>query len=98
MIFKYISGTDTGRNMVVMSALLGCSAVWVDLSAILRQSTGHFLILMEPICCPKMSVTNQFTPCNNQEKKRFQLLHGKNLKYCVVLLVYRQNNQMEHTY
>jgi len=45
-----------------------------------------------------MSVANQFTLCNNQEEKRSQLLHGKNLKYCMVLLVYRQNNQMGHTY
>lgn len=35
MIFKDTSRIDTGMNTVVVSALLGCSAVWVRLSAML---------------------------------------------------------------
>lgn len=92
MIFRHLRHRHRKKHGGdVCSSGLFCSVGWF-VSHALRQSTGHILILMEPICCPKMSVTNQFTLCNNQEEKRSQLLHGKNQKYCMVLLVYRQWN------
>jgi hypothetical protein len=79
-------------------ALVGCSIVWVGLSAMFRDHTRHILALMETIHCPKMSVTNQSTLCNNLEEQKSQLPHGNHLKSGVVVLVYRQNDRKEHTY